>query len=205
MPKKVEQQRPQGARWNEVQPEVSDTESIDSTTDDMIKQLVDKYSGSADVEVEENDEENVEPLIEGTKKTRKRKPPTEKQLEHLAKTRELAIAKRKEYAKQRREEKEAKQKSTYEAEVTRRADEKLKEKIMKALKTKMDLPESKPKKKKKKKIVVVEESEESEESEEEEVQPAKPAKKVRKQKKPTGSGQPPPSYGHSGRWSDYYI
>ena len=113
-----------------------DIESIESSTDDLIRDLVEKYAGSSSTpqnvshQDEEQDQDAVEELEEKPKGKRKRVA-TEKQKEHLKKTRELALQKRKEYAAQRKAQKQAEEKEAYEKELARLADLKLKEKVAK--------------------------------------------------------------------------
>ncbi|KAJ3021988.1 hypothetical protein HDV00_001617, partial [Rhizophlyctis rosea] len=120
----------------------SDIESVESSTGDLIKQLVGRYAGASttsppqdDVDKHEVDVEgNVyQPDEEGKPKARSKRVATPKQKAHLEKTRELALQKRPEYAAQRKAEKEAAAKEAYEAELQKRANEILKAKVSKVL------------------------------------------------------------------------
>ncbi|KAJ3026114.1 hypothetical protein HDV00_012192, partial [Rhizophlyctis rosea] len=182
----------------------NDNESTESYTDDLIRNLVEKYAGQQESEVgrptrntensgvlpeSEGEDEGVlrQPIDEAPKKKRKA---TDKQKAHLAKTRELALQKRREYAQQRKAEKEQAEKEAYEKELAKRANQKLKEKVAKALSvrefdeitnTKKAPVLEQPKKGMKKKRVIIEE----ESSTEEEVEIVRIPKKAKTQKEPS--------------------
>ena len=157
----------------------SDNESIESVTDDLIQQLVDKYScakGDVDSCVMEEMTEN-DPPVPPDRVRKKKREATEKQKAHLEKTREIALQKRRKYAARRKEEKAEAERAAYEAEVAKRADEKIKEKITRAVsqqnrKRKIEIPEPEVKKakqvKKVKNVAIVEESDVSSTDEESE-------------------------------------
>lgn len=159
MPKKIPQPQPQ------------DNESIQSETDDLIKDLVEKYAGGtaepADEHVEEDSEEKPA--------KRKKRQATEKQKKHLEKTREVALQKRREYAAERKAAKEAAKKKAYQDELSKEADKKVRVVLEKIASQKKSVkPKPKPKKKAvpedrvgsvkyRPKVVIVEESDESDE------------------------------------------
>ena len=128
----------------------SDTQSVQLETDNLIKTLVEKYSGNAKSDEEEHDDpdEQVVPddyMGGGGDADEKRAEPgkkkriaAEKQKKHLENTRQLALDQRKEYAAQRKKEKEEVEKAAYEAEFKRRANEELKQRLHTAMKQKQD-------------------------------------------------------------------
>ncbi|KAJ3028286.1 hypothetical protein HDV00_010530 [Rhizophlyctis rosea] len=207
-------------------PGTINNESIESSTDDLIKQLVERYAGATANSPPQDDdgkyEDETEDVmaqddVEQPVKKTKRKA-TEKQKAHLAKTRELALQKRREYAAQRKAEKEQAKKEAYEAELARRADEKLKAKVAKVLEKKTLKPQEAivpepPKKAAKKKRVIIEEEEESEE----EVEIVRVPKRTVKKKTPIPKAKPskpkafprqrrsPSPYRGGSMWDDYCM
>ncbi|KAJ3025328.1 hypothetical protein HDV00_012787, partial [Rhizophlyctis rosea] len=125
-----------------ISPTSMETLEHATKTNDLIKSLVEKYAGKKNDDLKGDLPEDMpgaeRPIPEGmpddsiVKPKRKRKI-TEKQLEHLKKTREIAVEKRKEYAAKRREEKEQAEREEYENKIDQIADKKLKDKLLKAL------------------------------------------------------------------------
>ncbi|KAJ3025259.1 hypothetical protein HDV00_012844, partial [Rhizophlyctis rosea] len=117
--------------------EESDNESIASETDDLIKSLVEKYAGTKREDTPETAETLSIPMEgkpdDSIEKPKQKHKVTEKQLEHLKKTREIAVEKMREYAAKRGEEKEQAEREEYEKRIDQIADKKLKDKLLKAL------------------------------------------------------------------------
>lgn len=154
-----------------VEPQRGVTHSdSDTETDDLIKNLVSKYSKEKVKDDVSNHEEVVEAVEEEPPKKKGKRTLTPKLKAHLEKQRKVAVEKRKQYAAERRQQKQEENKRKYMAELEAVAEQKLAKVLAKVPQKTRKAPEPVEEE-------TADEATESEESSEEEQPPPKRTKK----------------------------